>query len=82
MQEIGITPQCPNNTASQQTHRRSSVSDLLSEFAKQKVAIPSPPPPTPAYYARAITMQGGYKGEQTDQCLAKMQRCQCQNLIP
>ena len=44
--------------ASQQTHRRSSISDLLSKFAKQKVTVPSPPPP-PTYYAEAITLQRG-----------------------
>ena len=36
--------------SSQHTHRRSSISDLLSKFAKWKVTVPSPPPP--------LTMQG------------------------
>ena len=43
MQEIS----CTNNTTlcSQQTHRRSSISDLLSKFAKRKVPVlPLPPP--------------------------------------
>ena len=45
MQEICSTQQCTNNTtlSSQQMHRRSSVSDLLSKYAKQKVTVPSPP---------------------------------------
>ena len=40
------------------SHRRSSISYLLSKFAKQKVTVPCLPPP-PAHDARAITMQGG-----------------------
>ena len=43
MQEIRITQQCTNNStmSSQQKHRRSSTSDLLSKFAERKVTVPS-----------------------------------------
>ena len=45
MPEISNTQQCTNNTtlSSQQTHRRSSISDLLSKFAKWKMTVPSHP---------------------------------------
>ena len=51
MQEICSTQQCTNNTtlSSRQTHRRNSVSDLLSKYAEQKVTVSSP---RGDYYAR------------------------------
>ena len=50
-QGLGVTQQCTNDntSSSQQTHRRNSISDLLTKFAKWKMTGETPPP---------LTMQG------------------------
>ena len=56
MQEIRSTQQCTNNStlSNQQTHSRTSISNLLRKCGKWKVTFPRPT----AYWTRALTGQG------------------------